>query len=44
LRKGLVSRGKFAELLDIDRADIDEVIESYGLTESEGESVEIVAA
>jgi Zn-dependent peptidase ImmA (M78 family) len=44
LRKGLISRGKFAELLNIDRADIDEVIESYGLTESEGESVEIVAA
>lgn len=44
LRKGMLSRGKFAELLDIDRVDIDEVIESYGLTESEGESVEIVAA
>ncbi len=44
LRKGLISRGKFAELLNIDRVDIDEVIESYGLTESEGESVEIVAA
>lgn len=44
LRKGLISRGKFAELLHIDRVDIDEVIESYGLTESEGESVEIVAA
>lgn len=44
LRKGLISRGKFAELLNIDRVDIDEVIESYGLTELEGESVEIVAA
>jgi hypothetical protein len=44
LRKGLISRGKFAELLNIDRVDIDEVIESYGLTEAEGESVEIVAA
>jgi Zn-dependent peptidase ImmA (M78 family) len=44
LRKGLISRGKFADLLNIDRADIDEVIESYGLTESEGESVEIMAA
>jgi Zn-dependent peptidase ImmA (M78 family)/transcriptional regulator with XRE-family HTH domain len=44
LRKALISRGKFAELLNIDRVDIDEVIESYGLTEAEGESVEIVAA
>jgi len=44
LRKGFISRGKFAELLNIDRVDIDEVIESYGLTESEGESFEIVAA
>lgn len=27
LRKGLISRGKFSELLEIDRADIDDFIE-----------------
>lgn len=43
LRKGLISRGKFAEILGIDRADIDELLESRGLTETEGESLEIVA-
>jgi predicted HTH domain antitoxin len=44
LRKGLISRGKFGEILGIDRADIDELLESRGLTEMEGESLEIVAA
>lgn len=43
LRKGLLSRGKFAELLEIDRSDIDEYLEYRGLTESEGVSFEIVA-
>ena len=43
LRKGKISRGKFAEILGIDRADIDELLESRGLTEMEGESLEIVA-
>ncbi len=43
LRKGLISHGKFAEILDIDRADIDEFLEYRGLTRMEGESVEIVA-
>lgn len=44
LRKGLISRGKFSELLDIDRADIDEHLEYWGLSEEEGESIEIMAA
>ena len=44
LRKGLLSRGKFAEILGIDRADIDEFLEYRGLTEKEDVSVEIVAA
>ena len=44
LRKGLISRGKFAEILSIDRADIDEFLEYRGLTEKEDVSVEIVAA
>ena len=44
LREGLISRGKFAEILDIDRADIDEFLEYRGLTEMEGESLEIVAS
>lgn len=44
LRKGLISRGKFAELMEIDRSDIDEYLEYRGLPEAEGVSVEIVAA
>jgi len=44
LRKGLISRGKFAEILSIDRADIDEFLEYRGLSEKEDVSVEIVAA
>jgi len=44
LRKGLISHGKFAEILGIDRTDIDELLESRGLTEMEGESLEIVAS
>lgn len=43
LRNGLISRGKFSELLDIDRADIDEHLEYWGLSEEEGESIEIMA-
>jgi Zn-dependent peptidase ImmA (M78 family) len=43
LRKGLISHGKFAEILDIDRADIDEFLNYRGLTGMEGESIEIVA-
>jgi len=43
LRKGLISRGKFAEILGIDRPDIDKLLEYRGLTETEGESLEIMA-
>ncbi len=44
LRKGLISRGKFAEILSIDRADVDEFLAYQGLSEKEDVSVEIVAA
>ena len=44
LRKGLLSRGKFAELMEIDRFDIDDYLEYRGLSEEEGISFEIVAA
>ncbi|HEY5513876.1 MAG TPA: XRE family transcriptional regulator [Geomonas sp.] len=44
LRKGLLSRGKFAELMEIDRYDIDDYLEYRGLTEAEGMTFEIVAA
>jgi Zn-dependent peptidase ImmA (M78 family) len=43
LRKGLISRGKFAEMVEIDRSDIDSFIEGYGLMETEGGQVEIMA-
>ncbi len=41
LRKGLISRGKFAEIVDINRADIDDFINNSGLMESEGNSITI---
>ncbi len=45
LRKGLISRGKFAEFLDInDRSDIDDYITSRGFMEEEGSSIEIMAS
>ena len=44
LRKGLLSRGKFAEMLEIDRSDIDSFIDGYGLMETEGGQVEIMAS
>ncbi len=44
LRKGLISRGKFAEMVEIDRSDIDSFIEGYGLMETEGGQVEIMAS
>lgn len=44
LRRGLISRGKFSELLEIDRADIDDFLEYRGLCEEEGESIEIMAS
>ncbi|MHC1727419.1 MAG: helix-turn-helix domain-containing protein [Syntrophobacteraceae bacterium] len=44
LRKGLISRGKFADLLEIDRCDIDDYLEYRGFTEAEDTSFEIMVA
>lgn len=44
LRKGLISRGKFAEMVHIDRSDIDDYIEDTGLMELEGNLIEIMAS
>ena len=41
LRKGLISRGKFAEMVEINRADIDDFIKNSGMMESEGNSITI---
>lgn len=43
LRKSLISRGKFAEILEIERPEIDRILELGGLTEAEGAAIEIVA-
>lgn len=44
LRKGLISRGKFKEMVELeDRSDIDDYIAERGLTEEEGDSIEIMA-
>lgn len=44
LRKGFISRGKFAELVNIDRSDIDDYIAGMGMMESEGKTVEVMAS
>jgi|LQYC01.1.fsa_nt_gi Predicted Zn peptidase len=44
LRKGFISRGKFADLLKIDRSEIDDYIENKGMMESEGKTVKVMAA
>ncbi len=44
LRKGLISRGKFAEVAGIERCDVDDFIEAKGLMESEGYPIEIMAS
>lgn len=44
LRKGLISRGKFAELVGIDRAEIDHYMDKRGLLSTEGGLVEIMAS
>jgi Zn-dependent peptidase ImmA (M78 family) len=44
LRKGLISRGKFAAVTGIDRCDIDDFIEAKGLMELEGDPIEIMAS
>lgn len=44
LRKGLISRGIFAEMIGRDRSDIDAFIEETGLMELEGNPIEIMAS
>ena len=44
LRKGLISRGKFAEMVGIDRSDIEDFIDDTGLMELEGNPIEIMAS
>jgi len=44
LRKGLISRGKFAAVTEIDRCDIDDFIEEKGLMKQEGAPIEIMAS
>jgi Zn-dependent peptidase ImmA (M78 family)/transcriptional regulator with XRE-family HTH domain len=44
LRKGLISRGKYAELINIDRSEIDDHIAEMGMMESEGKTVEVMAS
>jgi len=44
LRKGFISRGKFADLLNIDRSDIDDCIENRGMMDTEGKTVEVMAS
>lgn len=41
LRKGLISRGTFAEMVEIDRPEIDDFIKDSGLMESEGKAIAI---
>ncbi|MBI5584429.1 MAG: ImmA/IrrE family metallo-endopeptidase [Deltaproteobacteria bacterium] len=41
LRKGLISRGTFAEMVEIDRPEIDDFIKDSGLMESEGNAITI---
>lgn len=42
LRKGLISRGKFTEMVGIDRSDIDSFVKRYGLMDTEGVPIEIM--
>lgn len=41
LRKGLISRGRFAEMVEINRAEIDHFIENSGMMETEGKAISI---
>lgn len=41
LRKGLISRGRFAEMVEINRAEIDNFIENSGMMEREGKAISI---
>lgn len=44
LRKGLISRGKFSEMVEINRADVDNFLKDIGVMEEEGETIEIMVA
>lgn len=43
LRKALISRGKFAEITEIDRAEIDDFVEANGLPEAGANGIEVMA-
>jgi len=43
LRKALISRGKFAEIVEIDRAEIDDFVEAYGLPDAGANGIEVMA-
>ncbi len=44
LRKGLISRGKFADMTGVERHDIDDFIETHGFLAKEGSTIEIMAS
>jgi Zn-dependent peptidase ImmA (M78 family)/transcriptional regulator with XRE-family HTH domain len=44
LRKGLISRGKFAEIVQIKRPEIDDFIDGFGQLSQEGETIEVMAS
>lgn len=44
LRKAIISRGKFAELCEIDRCDVDYYIERQGKLDKDGDSIEIMGS
>mgnify|MGYP001373305707 CR=1 FL=1 len=44
LRKGHLSRGKFAEIMGIDRSEIDSFINELGMLDHEGATIEIMAS
>jgi Zn-dependent peptidase ImmA (M78 family)/transcriptional regulator with XRE-family HTH domain len=44
LRKGFISRGKFADFLNIDRSEIDDYIGNKGMMDSEGKTIEVMAS
>src|SRR3990172_635053 len=44
LRKGLISRGKFSEIVEVDRSAVDEFVNNFGLMETEGATVKVMAS
>jgi len=44
LRKGLISRGKFSAMVEINRADVDNFLRDIGVMEEEGAKIEIMVA